>query len=202
MTARPLVGVFGGSFNPPHVSHVLAVAYAELVGGLDEVLIVPVYQHPFSKELEPFEVRLRLCEIAFASLSFAKVSPIERDLGGESRTLRTLEEIASRRPEADLRLILGTDVLADLPKWHRFDRIQEIAPPLFLERVGHPSRPGASGVLPEASSSEVRRLLQARPRTDADDARLREIVPKRVLDEVRERGLYEATKVAKQRGES
>ena len=185
-----MVGVFGGSFNPPHVSHVLAVAYAELVASLDEVMVIPVYQHPFSKELAPFDARLAMCELAFEKLPFAHVSPIERELGGESRTLRTLEELAARRPDVDLRLILGSDVLGDLPKWHRFDRIERIAPPLFLERVGYPSRASSAGVLPEASSSEVRRLLRPGERTEDAAKRLREIVPKRVLEYIRARELY------------
>lgn len=187
---RRSVGVFGGSFNPPHVSHVLAVAYAELIASLDEVLVIPVYQHPFSKELAPFDARLELCERAFHQLPFVKVSSIERDLGGESRTLRTLEALAERDPDASFRLILGSDVIADLSKWHRFDRIEALAPPLFLERAGHPSRPGARGVLPEASSSEIRALLALEEPGEGDDARLTELVPRRVLEHVRARSLY------------
>ncbi len=190
--ARRVVGVFGGSFNPPHVSHVLAVAYAELVACLDEVTVVPVYQHPFSKELVPFDTRLKMCELAFEKLPFVQVSAIERELGGESRTLRTLEELAARRPDVDLRLILGSDVLKDLSKWHRFDRIEAIAPPLFLERIGHPSRDGSEGVLPEASSSEVRRLLGTKEPSAVERARVGELVPRRVLEYIRTHALYES----------
>jgi nicotinate-nucleotide adenylyltransferase len=182
------VGVFGGSFNPPHVSHVLAVTYAKLVAELDRVLVIPVYQHPFSKELAPFEIRLTMARAAFQDLHFVEVSDVERELGGESKTLRTLEHLAVTAPTRQLRLIVGSDVLGDLPKWHRFDRIRELAPPLFLERAGHPSRPGALGVLPEVSSSEIRGLF----RTGGVEAeqRLADLVPREVLRLVRSAGLY------------
>ncbi len=182
------VGVFGGSFNPPHVSHVLGVTYAKLVADLDRVLVIPVYQHPFSKELAPFDARLAMARAAFRDLPFVEVSDVERQLGGESKTLRTLEHLAETAPEVGLRLIVGSDVLADLHKWHRFDRIRALAPPLFLERAGHPSRPGALGVLPEVSSSEIRALFRE---SDAEsEQRLSEIVPREVLRYARSAGLY------------
>lgn len=182
------VGVFGGSFNPPHVSHVLGVTYAKLVAELDRVLVIPVFQHPFAKELAPFEARLAMARAAFRDLPFVVVSDVERQLGGESKTLRTLEHLAATEPGLRLRLIVGSDVLADLHKWHRFDRIRELAPPLFIERAGHPSRPGALGVLPEVSSSEIRALLRE-PGVEAEQ-RLAELVPREVLLVARRAGLY------------
>ena len=53
------VAVYGGSFNPPHMGHVLAVAYTLAAQPVDEVLMVPCFQHPFSKELAPFEEQVR-----------------------------------------------------------------------------------------------------------------------------------------------
>src|SRR5438132_412880 len=84
-TAR--VAVFGGSFNPPHVSHVLAVVYALSVAPIDAVLIVPVFQHPFSKELASFDDRLAMCQAAMGWIPRTAISAVERELGGESLTL-------------------------------------------------------------------------------------------------------------------
>ena len=154
------VAFFGGSFNPPHVAHVLAVAYALSAAPIDEVLVVPVYQHPFAKELAPYDARLEMCKLALELLPRAHVSTLERDLGGESLTLRTVEEIARREPAWQLRLLIGSDVLADLPKWHRFDRIAEIAPPLVLGRHGAAAVDGAPHagppLLPPVSSTDIR----------------------------------------------
>jgi len=91
----------------------------------------------------------------------ATVSDIERELGGESRTLRTLEALLARQPERKLRLVIGADVLHDRHKWHRWDRVAELAPPIVLGRAGveHPEAP--LGVLPEVSSTTIRRAYRS-----------------------------------------
>jgi nicotinate-nucleotide adenylyltransferase len=192
------VAIFGGSFNPVHVAHVLAVAYALSVAPIDEVLVVPVYRHPFSKELAPFEHRLAMCQLAVGWLPRVAVSTVERELGGESLTLRTLEHLAEAHPDWAMRLLVGADVLSDLPKWHRFDRISHLAPPLVLGRTGF-AAPGASEqalearaklcgmdvLLPRVSSTEVRLALAA---GDLEAVRWR--VPRPVLDYIVAHGLY------------
>ncbi|MGK4006062.1 nicotinate (nicotinamide) nucleotide adenylyltransferase [Sorangium sp. So ce1036] len=195
------VAVFGGSFNPPHVAHVLAATYALSVAPIDEVLVVPVYRHPFSKELVPFEHRLAMCQLALGWLPRVSVSAVERDLGGESLTLRTLEHLAAAHPRWAMRLLVGADVLPDLPRWHRFDRIAQLAPPIVLGRSGFaasaaedlegagayasPGLRAADVRLPQISSSDIRRAFAA---GDLDAVRQR--VPSAVLDYVLARGLY------------
>jgi nicotinate-nucleotide adenylyltransferase len=185
--------VFGGSFNPPHVAHVLAVTYALSVAAIDAVLVVPVYRHPFSKELAPFEHRLAMCRRALGWLPGVSVSDVERELGGESLTLRTLEHLAATHPSWSMRLLVGSDVLADLPKWHRFDRIAQIAPPLVLGRAGFavsnvegaPGLTATEALLPKVSSTEVRRAL-----VSGDEEAVRHRVPRAVLEYIREHDLY------------
>ena len=127
--SRKRVAIFGGSFNPPHVAHVLAAVYALSTAPIDEVLVAPVFRHPFSKSLLDFEHRFAMCQLALGWVPRVTVSAVERDLGGESLTLRLVEHLARAHPAWDLRLLIGADVLADLPKWHRFDRIASLAPP-------------------------------------------------------------------------
>lgn len=178
------VGVFGGSFNPPHVAHVLAAAYALSIQAVERVLIVPVYRHPFAKELAPFEDRLAMCELAFSLFEGVEVSAVERELGGESLTLRTLEHLKITNPSWSLRLIIGSDVVPDLPKWHRWDLIEAIAPPLILDRAGAGARPDRV-LLPEVSSSEVRALFARGGREE-----LERLVPRSVLAYAESSGLY------------
>ncbi|WP_437736591.1 nicotinate (nicotinamide) nucleotide adenylyltransferase [Sorangium sp. So ce1335] len=216
------VAIFGGSFNPPHVAHVLAATYAIAVAPIDEVLVVPVYRHPFAKELAPYEHRLAMCHLALGWLPGVSVSTVERELGGESLTLRTLEHLAAEHPGWAMRLLVGADVLPDLPRWHRFDRIEQIAPPIVLGRSGfdasvdaHPgeaAHPGAAGhpgaaahpgaasavgrpplraadvLLPQISSSDVRRAFAA-----GDLEAVRQRVPRAVLDYALAHGLYRST---------
>lgn len=191
------VAVYGGSFNPPHVAHVLAVAYARSVVPVDRVLVVPVYRHPFAKEVAPFERRLAMCRLAFEWIPGCVVSDVEAVLGGESRTLRTLEHLTLEHPEWRLRLLVGADVLADLPKWHRFDKIAELAPPIVLGRMGIEREPAPTGpsealglrapepVLPRVSSTEIRAAFAA---GDLDS--IRALVPASVLAYAVEYGLY------------
>jgi len=67
------LGVFGGSFDPPHVAHVLAASYALAVGNFERLLAVPVYRHAFDKKLASFEHRVAMCELAFAELPRVEV---------------------------------------------------------------------------------------------------------------------------------
>jgi nicotinate-nucleotide adenylyltransferase len=199
--ARPAgrrVAVFGGSFNPPHVAHVLGVVYALSTAPIDEILVVPVYQHPFSKHLAPFAERLEMCRLALGWLPRVVLSSVEEELGGESRTLRTLEHLTATHPDWSLRLLVGADVLGDLPKWHRWDRIAELAPPLVLGRSGVAPRDadvtwvGASGheppapVLPRVSSTQIRDALAA-----GDVDAVRGLVPAAVIDHIVAGGLYD-----------
>lgn len=178
------IAVFGGSFNPPHVAHVLAAAWALSSVPLSRLIVVPTYRHPFQKAMAPYEHRLRMCELAFAELRSAEVSRIEAELGGESLTLRTLEELQRRLPGAHLRLVIGSDLLAETSKWHAFERVAKLAPPLVVGRAGHDGVDVTGHyALPPISSTEVRRRL----RTAQDVSGL---VAHSVADYVRANGLY------------
>ena len=182
---KKVVGVFGGSFNPPHISHVLAAAAVVSLYPIDELLVVPTFMHPFAKSLAPFEHRVRMCELAMGDLPRVHISRIELELGGESRTLRTLETLQAREPESSFRLVMGADLVVEAPKWHAFDRIVKIAPLLVLGRVGVTYEGSPHPILPSASSTEVREYFST-----GNHDRAREIVPHAVLEYIRANGLY------------
>ncbi len=180
-----IVAVFGGSFNPPHLSHVLALSVVHARFEVDRILVVPTYQHPFAKQLAPYEDRVKMCELAMGWIPRTEVSRIEEELGGESKTLRTLERLQEKHPGKQLRLIMGADIVVESAKWHRFDRIKEIAPPIVLGRVGVTFEGAPAPVLPSISSTEVRRAM-ALGTLDA----IAELVPTAVIAYVKERALY------------
>jgi nicotinate-nucleotide adenylyltransferase len=181
----PTVGFFGGSFNPPHLAHVLACALVRSMEDVDRLLVVPTYRHPFAKALAPYDDRVAMCEIAMAWLPGVEVSRVEEALGGESRTLRTMEHLAGAHPDWRLRLVIGADVLAEAPRWHAFDAIARMAPPIVLGRAGHTATSPA--FLPDISSTHVRALLE---RGAWDE--VGRCVPRAVVAYIRERGLYGA----------
>ncbi len=180
------VAVYGGSFDPPHVSHVLAAAYALAIGDFDRVVVVPVFQHAFDKELTAFQHRVRMCELAFAALP-VDVSMVERDLAPPSYTLHTIERLLTEHPAWQPSLVVGSDVLHESHKWHRFDRLVALAPLFVLGRAGHPHPDAPPPVLPEVSSTEVRELLRRRPL----DPRASALVPASVVRYAEVNGLYQ-----------
>jgi nicotinate-nucleotide adenylyltransferase len=181
------VAVFGGSFNPPHVAHVLACALVLAVEDVDRVLVVPTYQHPFAKALAPYDDRVAMCELAMGSQAGVEVSRVEEELGGESRTLRTLEHLAAAHPDWRLRLVIGADILAETPKWFGFETIARLAPPLVLARAGVDAPGAGPPLLPEVSSTRVREAI-ARGSWDE----VAKLLPRKVLARVRAKGLYGA----------
>ena len=183
------VAFYGGSFNPVHVSHVMAATYLLSVGDFDRVLVVPVYSHAFDKQLAGFDDRVRMCELAMGWIPGVEVDRIEETLDTPSLTLRTLRALGQQHTDWKLRLVIGADVVAETEKWHAFDEVKALAPPYVLGRVGV-SRPDVPPpVLPGVSSTRVRQLMARMGEADAD-RELAQLVPRRVLEHVRERGLY------------
>jgi nicotinate-nucleotide adenylyltransferase len=181
------VALLGGSFNPPHVGHLLAAHYVHSTQGVDEVWLMPAYQHPFGKALAPFEHRVRMCELVCEEASgWMKTSRVEQEVserGGAGYTVETLAWLRERFPQLQLSLIIGSDIVKDLPNWKSFDRIQQMARVLVLNRAGHPE-PGTIGPpLAEVSSTQIREMLSR-------GVRPVELVPGRVLDYAHQQGLY------------
>jgi nicotinate-nucleotide adenylyltransferase len=178
------IALFGGSFDPPHVGHLLAATYVLATEPVGELWLVPVNQHPFGKKLAaPFEHRAELCEamIAGAGLGRARVCRVEAEMGGEVRTVDLLEHLKASHPEHSFALVVGSDLAAERASWKRFDRVAELARIVELRRGGFEGGTGA--VLPEVSSTEVRALLAS----GKDASRL---VPREVLRRIRGAGSY------------
>jgi nicotinate-nucleotide adenylyltransferase len=180
---RETLGVLGGSFDPPHLAHVMLALLGLSAGGLSRVLVVPAFQHAFAKPLRPFEQRLHMCELAFKDLRNVEVSAIEGELGGESRTLRLVQELSRRQPGVQLRLLIGSDILDQRARWQDFDKITAIAPLMVAARVGYEtSRCELGALLPRISSSELRGALA---RGESSD-----LLPRNVREYAIAQGLY------------
>jgi nicotinate-nucleotide adenylyltransferase len=191
------VALFGGSFNPPHIAHLLAATYVRHVADVDAVWLLPVFHHPFGKALAPFDDRVALCEAAVRHVDGLAVSAAEAAPGLDGRTLHTVEHLKIRHPEHTFRLVVGADIVDEAPRWHAFDRLAALAPPIVLGRTGYAAPtvppPGFEGALfltdvqlPRVSSTDVRARLATGQPVD-------HLLPRDVLALVTARGLYAKT---------
>jgi len=144
---------------------------------------VPCWKHPFDKALEAFADRLRMCELAAAALApRARVSDVEARLGGEeSRTLLTIKGLRASYPEHEFLLVIGADLEPELSLWYGADELRRSVRLLVVGRDGFAGRSAVA--MPAVSSTEIRARLRAGEPVDG-------LVPRSVLDYIRQRGLY------------
>ena len=122
------IGLFGGSFDPPHAAHVALVKAAVSQLALDELRVLPTGQawHK-SRTLSAAEHRLAMAELAFAGVERVRVDPREILRAGPSYTVDTLREIRLEQPGAELFLVIGEDQARSLTTWHDWEEIPKLA---------------------------------------------------------------------------
>ena len=130
------VGIFGGTFDPPHLGH-LQLAEACVAHGLDLVLWVPNHQNPLKGEtIASAEARLEMVRLMIEDQPQMAVSDVEITREGPSFMVETLEELKVAQPDWDLWLILGADSLANFLDWHYPERIIRMAKLAVAVRPG------------------------------------------------------------------
>ena len=181
------IALFGGSFNPPHVCHQMVAIWVATTRPVDAVWLMPTYRHAFGKSLVDFELRCQMVERLVEPLGdWAVLSRVEAELGVESRTIDTLEHLMAQRPEDELSLVVGADILLEAHKWKQFDRLETLATFHVVGREGYevPGRRLALE-LPDVSSTELRERLAA-----GDLEFCGERLPRRVLELILKAELY------------
>lgn len=172
---RPRLGVFGGTFDPPHVGHTRVAADVADALGLERVLWIPagVPPHKPERAVSPAAVRLAMVRAATRSDPRFEASTLECERPGPSYTVDTLEALHDAAPARDLVLILGADQFAGLASWRAPERILELAELAVMDRGGESgrlARPDLRGAerarfVPvrrvDVSSTEVRRRVRS-----------------------------------------
>jgi len=122
------IAIYGGSFNPPHLGHVEAARTVASVLAPDRLLIVPASVPPH-KELADgsptAQQRLELCRLAFADIPNAEISEMELRREGKSYSYDTVRQLREENPDAQLTLVVGTDMLLSFEKWYQFRYLLE-----------------------------------------------------------------------------
>lgn len=197
------IGIFGGTFDPVHMGHLILAEQCRDQASLDEVWFVPSAHppHKSDKPLTRFEQRCEMIELATAGHPAFRVERVERDLPPPSYTAETLAELRRRHPDHEFFLLMGSDGLPDLPGWHDPRRVVGQAGLVVVPRPGvmlwtAERLATALGV----DVSEVRLRFVACPmieiasrelrRAVADGLSIRYLVPRAVEEYVRDRKLY------------
>ncbi len=189
------LGILGGTFDPPHVGHLVVAVNVRWVLALDEVLLV-VAGVPWQKAhlpVSPAADRLAMVEAAVQGVDGVSASALEIERGGISYTADTLAELRDRHPGVPLHVILGSDAAAGLDTWERGEQVQALSSLVVVTRPGAEEEPLPPGWT--ARHLEVPRLdvsstdLRARA---VDGRPLDWLVPWPVISLIRERGLYAA----------
>lgn len=173
------IGIYGGTFSPPHVGHVAAAESFARAIAFDKLIIMPDFLPPH-KEFDgnvSAEDRLRMCELAFSHIKNVEVSDLEIKRGGRSYTAVTLEELSA--PDAELYFLCGTDMFLTLGEWYLPEKIFSSAIICLIRRESDPENDfritnlakeykkkysakiiDIQGQIVEISSSEVREAIK------------------------------------------
>ena len=188
------LGIFGGTFDPPHVGHLVTAVNVRHELSLDRVLLV-VADQPWQKvgtrDISPPDDRFAMVEAAVGDVEGLEASRIELDRGGMSYTADTLSQLLAADPTLDLYVILGSDAAVGLPGWERADEVRALSTIVVVERPG-----SGEGVPPlgwswvrvevprlEVSSTDLRaRVVDCRP--------LDYLLSPAVIETIERRGLY------------
>jgi nicotinate-nucleotide adenylyltransferase len=197
------IGLFGGTFDPPHLGHLILAERCREDAALDEVWFLVGYQppHKVGHALTRFEHRCEMVALAAVGQPLFKVEPVERELPPPSYTAETLAELHRRHPSDEFALIVGADSLADLPQWYEPRRVLEQAELVVVPRPGAEVWTGdrlaaavglpraavrlsvVDGPLIEIASRDLRQRVAA-------GRSIRFLVPRAVEEYIRDKGLY------------
>jgi nicotinate-nucleotide adenylyltransferase len=187
------IGIFGGTFDPPHVGHLVAAVEARDALALDVVLLVVAnvpWQKVGSRAISPAADRLAMVRAAVADEPGLEVSDLEIRRGGDTYTADTLADLRAEEPDAELFVVVGADAAAGFTTWDRYEQVAEEATLVVVDR------PGAGGPLDarfpwvrvdipelEVSSTDLRARVAA-------GRSVRYLTPDAVATCIAERGLY------------
>lgn len=196
------IGIYGGTFSPPHIGHMHAARIFLEKGGIDRLTVIPTFVTPLKEREEQTSAldRLAMCRLAFAFSPRITVSDLEIRREGRSYTSETLSALAS--PNVRLSFLCGTDMFLSMDRWHEPETIFRLARIVCMRRENEAEkgellmkkadeyrmRFGAEVVFLDAvplplSSSEIRLRLAHGENCDA-------YLDASVLDYIRQRGLY------------
>ena len=140
------IGLYGGSFDPVHLGHLLVAQAAREEVQLDRIFFIPAAQSPFKpgRVLSPEAVRLKMLRLALAGMTYCEVDAQEVERGGISYSIDTVRDYAKRFPGAELFYLIGGDHVAQLPKWREATELGQRVTFLVIPRPGEKATEAAA----------------------------------------------------------
>ncbi|MGH7977503.1 MAG: nicotinate-nucleotide adenylyltransferase [Limisphaerales bacterium] len=187
------LGIFGGSFDPVHLGHLLVAQAAMEELGLDRLFFVPAAQSPFKTEnqIAPAEIRLQLLRLALAGKTSCEIDEQEIRRGGISYSIETLRDYAKRFSNTELFYLIGADNISKLDEWREANELAKLAEFAAIPRPGEAvaefPKPFCGRILKgfpiEISSSQIRARVKA-------GLPIENLVPPFVAEAIRATKLY------------
>lgn len=194
------IGILGGTFNPPHLGHLVCAQEAHRELDLHRVMLIPAGIPPHKPvDVEPGpDHRLELCRLAIGDDDRFTVSDVELRREGPSYTVDTLKELHAQSSDNELFLILGADIAAGLPDWHEPERVLELATVAIAQRRGT-RQSAVHTALRRLAGGERARFFEM-PRIGISSTMVRErvragqpiryLVPDGIVEYIESHGLY------------
>jgi nicotinate-nucleotide adenylyltransferase len=187
------IGLFGGSFDPVHLGHLMVGQAAKEELKLDRLFFILAAQSPFKPEREPTTAhqRLRMLRLALAGWHWCEVDDQEIRRGGVSYTIDTVRDYVARFPDVELFYLVGADQASQLHKWRAADELARLVQFVVIPRPGQTCDSLSKGFRVQqlngfpitVSSSQIRARVKAR-------LPLEPLVPAAVAEVIRNNGLY------------
>lgn len=131
------IGILGGTFDPPHIGHLIIAEEVRLALELEEVWFIPTYTPPHKDDAKTkAHHRIQMTELAIESNPYFKLNPIEIERSGKSYTIETMQTLNELHPDCDFYFIIGADMVEYLPHWHRIDELVKIVKFVAVQRSG------------------------------------------------------------------
>jgi nicotinate-nucleotide adenylyltransferase len=134
------IGIFGGTFDPIHLGHLILAEQCREQGRLDQVWFIPAASPPHKQghSITSFDRRVEMLQLALAGNPAFQINELEKHRPGPSYTVDTLTELTGAHPRDEFFLLIGSDTLADLATWYQPERILRMAGLLVWLRPSHP----------------------------------------------------------------
>jgi nicotinate-nucleotide adenylyltransferase len=184
------IGILGGTFDPPHIGHLIIAETVRTELQLEEIWFIPTFEPPHKLEATmDAESRIDMLKLALADNNSFILNTIEVERSGKSYTIDTMKQLKDTFPDNEYYFIIGADMVEYLPKWYRIDELLQLVRFVGVKRVGYSMEspfPITEVDIPfvDVSSSNIRERI-------SENKSIKYLVPNSVHTYIKEHGYYE-----------